>query len=141
MVKIFEIPGLAIGKQRPRGRSRGNFVQMYTPKKTIVYESCVQDAYLRKYSAVDIIKKPTGVIARINIFKQIPASYSKKKKRAIMAGEISLITKPDVDNVAKSVCDALNGIAYEDDAQICMLKVEKNYTDQESYVVVEIEKI
>lgn len=26
--------------------------------------------------------------------------------------------QPDVDNLAKAICDALNGIAYHDDAQI-----------------------
>ena len=34
---------------------------------------------------------------------------------------------PDCDNLAKFVCDALNGIFWKDDRVICMLVVEKHY--------------
>ena len=34
---------------------------------------------------------------------------------------------PDLDNIVKSVCDALNGIAYFDDSQICKLSIHKYY--------------
>ena len=33
--------------------------------------------------------------------------------------------RPDIDNVAKSVLDAANGILFSDDAQIASLKVHK----------------
>lgn len=33
--------------------------------------------------------------------------------------------KPDIDNVAKIVLDALNGVAWEDDAQVVSLTVSK----------------
>ena len=36
--------------------------------------------------------------------------------------------RPDVDNIAKGVMDALNGVAYDDDAQVvslCVLKCER----------------
>jgi Holliday junction resolvase RusA-like endonuclease len=35
--------------------------------------------------------------------------------------------KPDWDNVGKIVCDALNGVAWHDDAQIVDAHVEKRY--------------
>lgn len=35
--------------------------------------------------------------------------------------------KPDLDNVAKLVGDALNGVAYRDDSQMRALSVEKGY--------------
>jgi len=37
-------------------------------------------------------------------------------------------TKPDLDNLAKTVLDALNGVVYRDDAQICALTLRKRYT-------------
>lgn len=37
--------------------------------------------------------------------------------------------KPDVDNYAKSVLDACNGIAWEDDSQIVKLTVEKEWAE------------
>lgn len=33
--------------------------------------------------------------------------------------------KPDAENVAKAVLDALNGLAYQDDSQVCELRVCK----------------
>ena len=35
--------------------------------------------------------------------------------------------KPDLDNYAKAILDALNGIVWLDDAQICSLQVVKSY--------------
>ena len=37
--------------------------------------------------------------------------------------------KPDADNIAKVVCDALNGLAYKDDAQVIDLTVHKRFGD------------
>ena len=36
---------------------------------------------------------------------------------------------PDLDNLVKLVCDALNKVFYKDDSQISQLKAEKLYTD------------
>ena len=45
----------------------------------------------------------------------------------MIAGKILHTKKIDCDNLAKTVLDALNGIAYDDDKQICRLYVEKRY--------------
>jgi Holliday junction resolvase RusA-like endonuclease len=37
--------------------------------------------------------------------------------------------KPDTDNIAKSILDSLNGIAYKDDKQVVKLTVEKRYDE------------
>ena len=34
--------------------------------------------------------------------------------------------KPDVDNIAKAVLDALNGVAFEDDSQVVRLRCSKH---------------
>ena len=48
--------------------------------------------------------------------------------------------KPDFDNIGKIICDALNGIAYRDDAQIVDALVRKFYSDTPR-VIVEISDI
>ncbi len=136
----FIVPGEAVGKQRPKGSSVGGFVRMYTPKKTVNYESLVQNCFLDKFTIQDMIRKPNGVEVRIKIFHAIPKSYSKKKVQAILNGEFPLITKPDIDNVAKSILDGLNGFAYEDDSQVDSLTVEKFYTPSEPKAVVQVEE-
>ena len=65
-------------------------------------------------------------------------------KKEMEYGQILPTKKPDADNIAKVICDALNGVAYGDDAQICKLCVSKRYQAVEGstpYTVVEVEKV
>ena len=50
-----------------------------------------------------------------------------------------LIARRDVDNCAKSICDALNGIAYLDDSQIIELTVRRAVDRERPRAVVRVE--
>jgi Holliday junction resolvase RusA-like endonuclease len=39
--------------------------------------------------------------------------------------------KPDIDNLIKSVCDGLNGVAYKDDSQIVKLTSSKIFANRD----------
>ena len=54
----------------------------------------------------------------------------------MLAGEVRYTKKIDADNLAKSILDALNGLAYDDDAQVCMLVVKKLYAEVERVEVI-----
>lgn len=60
----------------------------------------------------------------------VPKSVSKVKREKMLSGSIKPGVKPDLDNVAKSILDALNGIAYYDDNQITDLKIAKRYSEK-----------
>jgi len=53
------------------------------------------------------------------------------------------VTKPDADNLMKSLCDALNGVAWVDDAQVVDARLAKCYAagNEAPHVAVEIETI
>jgi crossover junction endodeoxyribonuclease RusA len=53
-----------------------------------------------------------------------PASH--RNKSGVRASAPAL-PRCDVDNVAKAILDSLTGIAWEDDAQVARLVVEKSY--------------
>jgi Holliday junction resolvase RusA-like endonuclease len=53
-----------------------------------------------------------------------PKYHKTKKGVKVTAPEIP---RQDVDNVAKAVLDALNGIAWVDDTQVRRLVIEKSY--------------
>jgi Holliday junction resolvase RusA-like endonuclease len=55
---------------------------------------------------------------------------TKASKAAKAAGEIAPTVKPDWDNAAKSICDALNGVVFRDDSQIVRAFVTKVYSDR-----------
>lgn len=121
----FTILGEPMGKERPRFRRVGNYVQTYTPAKTKNYETKVRDSY---YSSNMNTRHLTGAIqAEIYGVFPIPVSVSKKLRAKMESGEEPYTKKVDADNLAKIVLDALNGVAYEDDKQITKLSVTKVY--------------
>ena len=62
-------------------------------------------------------------------YRSIPKSFSKKKFAEAVAGTLRPTSKPDLDNTAKSILDALTGITWKDDAVISDLHLKKRYTD------------
>lgn len=59
----------------------------------------------------------------------IPASWSKKKRAAALAGLVRP-GRPDIDNVFKLVADAFNGVVWRDDALVVELVASKRYGAQ-----------
>ena len=53
----------------------------------------------------------------------------------MLNNEISPTKKPDIDNIAKIVLDAMNKFAFKDDTQITKLEVEKKYGNEEKIVI------
>lgn len=125
----FVIPGKVQAKQRPR--FNGKFA--YTPKETIAYENWVRTCYLEKYRGQPILENPLKV--KIIAYYEIPKSTSKKRRLEMKDDKVFPTVKPDTDNIAKSILDSLNNIAYLDDKQVVKLEVEKYYSDVASVVV------
>lgn len=132
MTFTFEIVGEPQGKGRPRFSTRGGFVKTYTPEKTASYENLVKLCYLNKYKGQ---KLDGDIIAEITAYFSIPKSFSKKKRVQAIEGKIRPTKKPDTDNIAKTILDSLNGIAFEDDKQVVALLVKKLYGEEAKVVV------
>ena len=115
----FEIPGPITGKARPRMTRHG---RTYTPAKTVSAENWV------KVCALDAGVKPLDgpVTLHLTTLRPVPKSWSKARKAAALT-DCRDWRKPDADNIAKLIADALNGIAWGDDAQIADLRVEKRF--------------
>jgi Holliday junction resolvase RusA-like endonuclease len=77
-----------------------------------------------------ITKPYKGPIA-LHLWFHIPKP---KTGRPIQNGAVS-IKRPDLDNYVKFTMDALNGILYEDDAQVCELHCFKKYDDYPSTTI------
>ncbi len=74
-----------------------------------------------KWSVAGVCKQPLmgGIQLAAVFYLPIPKSYPKDWQRAAAAGEWLHVTKPDLKNLIASLEDALNGIAWADDSQIC----------------------
>ena len=123
----FEVPGPPRGKGRPRFARRGNFVKTYTDAATASYEDQIRFYALQAMGSSEPLK--TALEAFIYIRLPVPKSYPKKRAEACLSGSEWPCKKPDWDNVAKSVCDAMNGIVCVDDSQIVECHVRKVYAE------------
>lgn len=118
----FTVYGEPTAKGRPRFTKNG---KPYTPEKTTAYENLVKLSFDQQ-----VIEGPIEgeVTAIITAYFAIPKSTSKKKEQQMLLGNICPTKKPDTDNIAKIILDALNGRAYQDDKQVVQLMVKKYYT-------------
>ena len=126
----FTIPGAPQGKARARTCRNGH---TYTPDNTVLYENLVKTEFLRQCGRGQRIRSDDtrrAISMQITAVYPVPASYPKRDKVAALAGDLLPTKKPDADNVAKVIADALNGLAYDDDAQITDLSVLKRYGEE-----------
>lgn len=137
MMVRLTISGEPQGKGRHRAVCRGDHIATYTPRKTKDYEDEVRFCYRQEYGDLMAFAVDEPVSATIIAAFGIPKSSSKKRKVEMMAGRVLPTKKPDTDNIAKIVLDALNGLAYPDDKQVVELHVIKVY-DLEGCVTVEL---
>ena len=104
----------------------------FTDDKTRAYKAMV--------SAHGRIAFPDGPLSgpvevRVSAIYAAPASWSRRKREDALNDRVRPTGRPDVDNLAKGVMDALNGIAYADDSQIVRLTASKHYGHSDSVVV------
>lgn len=111
----FDVWGKVRGKGRPRFTRGG---PVYTPKGTRDYERAIREAF---ENAPGRPPEPFSGPIDVTIVtsRQLPKSTPKSVIREPDTH------KPDADNVAKIVLDALNGVAWLDDAQVTSLTVVK----------------
>ena len=118
----FIVPGAPRGKQRPKVTRNGT----YTPEETKRYEQKVLACFLNEYPRMKPIRN--GVNVNITAFFEIPKSYGKARRERILNGLERPTKKPDADNIAKIILDALNGKVILDDKQVVVLTVKKHYS-------------
>lgn len=116
LVCEFVVPGRAVPERKrqvpPRGSFHGSRVDTPEAKD---YKALVK---LAAAQAMNGKPPETGAVRLdIRVARARPASWPKRRQCPT--------TKPDVENQVKIIADALNGIAYVDDAQICVLMAEK----------------
>jgi Holliday junction resolvase RusA-like endonuclease len=122
----FVVPGIPQGKGRAKIVKIGGFSSMATPAKTVAYEGLVAHAAHQAMLGRALLDE--AVSCNIDIDCQVPASWSGKKQRMALAGELLPQSKPDADNVVKAIFDGLNGVLWRDDVLVVNLTVRKRFS-------------
>lgn len=136
----FTVLGIPVGKGRPKFSTVNGHAAAYTPAKTANYETLVKLSYQQQCGDCKPYEKDVPLVATIHAYFPIPKSVSKRKREIMQGGLVPHTKKPDADNLAKAVLDALNGIAFYDDSQVASLRVAKYYSE-EPHVDVEIHEL
>ena len=154
----FTIPGKPREKQRPRVCRINGKTITYTPKQTTEYEKWVRASYIG-VSKMFFDKNIPPEISIIALFSISSGKLPKPSRAQNLLEEKSITSraeglisgnslqdskevasancptarwptkKPDSDNIIKIILDALNGVCYHDDSQICKIYFEKKYSE------------
>jgi Holliday junction resolvase RusA-like endonuclease len=122
----FTIPSKPAGQPRARVGVIGGHARAFKSKKAHTLE---QDVLAFAAPAAPATRREGAVRVRIEARMPIPGGWPVWKQEAALAGMIRPTSRPDADNVAKLVLDALNrsGRFWRDDAQVVELTSLKWY--------------
>ena len=130
---VFCVDGQAVPQGRPRFAKNGH---AYDPAKSREYKKLVALTAKEAMRGKVPFVKGTALRCLITIYCNIPKSLAKKDKQRAIDQSLRPTKKPDIDNIAKAITDAMNGIVYDDDAQITELHCQKYYGDDPKAVIV-----
>jgi Holliday junction resolvase RusA-like endonuclease len=122
----FTVRGIPVPKARARTVMQGGRAHSYTPEATKAWEQAVQWA-AKPHRPESPLTCPLAVAMVFYLPKP------KRGKRQYPS------VRPDIDNYAKAILDALNGVMWADDGQIVQLTVSKSYG--EPRVEIEIQEV
>jgi len=123
----FSVPGDPVPQPRARITTRGKFAHAYTPKKHPInnYRNEISVAAIAAMGDAEPASEPVSVV--------IDAVFARPKSHMTKLGVKATAPKlprPDCDNIAKGVLDALALIVWLDDTLVQRLVVEKSYGDE-----------
>lgn len=131
----FICEGIPVAKARPRATRSG---VVYTPRTTMIAERNIREAYLER---VNRRPKPTEKPVAVAITFYFPQPKNTSKKKLELNKGKPRAKKPDVDNLIKTVLDALNGVAWLDDNQVVAVYAQKLNGCTRGFTEVHIEEV
>lgn len=125
----FVIDGETIPKGRPKFSTKNGVYRSYTPQKTIDYEEHVRESYRAEYPLPTMpFGKDDPLEVVTNFYFAIPKATPKSKILKFLT-VLRPTKRPDLDNLYKSLTDALNGVCYPDDSQIVTAHIHKLWSE------------
>ena len=133
----FVVPGSVRGQGRPRtriayGKNGSPFAHIYETEEDRSYKGLIQFHLMKeaKRLGIDlpIEHNGRGVSVSVQVMRKVPRSWRRKNRALAEAGEYRPQTRPDLDNVIKIVLDAMNGVAYADDAEVTNITATRSFS-------------
>lgn len=145
----LRIPAIPVAQPRARASTVGGFVRVHTPTSIknadgsrkahpiVAFKATVRMVFEREYQGA-----PLAGPLRCDLVFVMPRPKSLIWKTRAMPRAFHA-SKPDRDNLDKSVMDALKGLAWNDDAQVCQGSIEKWIAagDEQPHVLIQIREL
>lgn len=103
--------------------------RFFNDSKMVIYQNRIADNF-RIQAGLNFCPVTSPVFIQIKAFFQCPMTYPKWKKELAAEESLPYIHTPDADNLAKNVCDALQGLAYDNDARVTDISISKRYSNR-----------
>mgnify|MGYP003656235447 CR=1 FL=1 len=135
----FKIPAIPVAQPRVRATSIGGHARVYEPTK---HPIAAFKASVRLAASVAFTGAPLQGPLRVDCLFVFPRSKAMIWKTRDMP-RVRHVKKPDNDNLLKSVCDALNGLLWQDDCQACEMVATKWIAagDEQPHVLVRVTEL
>ena len=117
----FSVAGQPVPQPRPRVSTAGGFARAYVPKDHPVHAYRQSLAAAARGAGLTTTGEPLNVV--IDAIFERPKSHTNKSG---VKADAPRLPRPDVDNIAKAVLDALQDV-MGDDSLVGRLVVEKSY--------------
>ena len=132
----FSVEGDPIAQPRPQISTRGGFARAYVPAKHPIhaYRQAIQLAAKVAMAGKEPLTGPVSLC--VTFAFQRPKSHSKKRRE-----DDRHVQKPDTTNLVKGLEDALNGIAWLDDSQVCIINATKRWAQDEPWTSIVIDSL
>lgn len=141
----FTVPGVPVAQPRVKATLRSGHAGVYTPTKNSAghsngiaeFKALVKMMAAKEYSGPPL-EGPIRVDAEFVFPRQAAKVWSRKPMPRYRK-----TTKPDVDNLVKSLLDCLNQVMWVDDAQVSLGPIDKWHArgSEQAHVLVTIEQI
>ena len=117
----FSVIGTPAPQPRPRMTRAG---RTYNPPSADAWKQAVREEWTSLNSPAFL----NGLRLRLSFLLPRPASHYTSKGALTKSAPLKAVAKPDVDNLAKAVMDALeNAGAFANDCAVLSLTVSKSY--------------
>ena len=130
----FTVSGDPIAQPRHKISTRGGFAKAYIPKDHPIhaYKEAIQLAARVAMAGQAPVEGPVLVTVLFRFGR--PKSHTKAAR-----ADCNHKQKPDLDNLCKAVFDALNGICWADDSQVCQIRASKAWrTEGQTIAVIDL---
>lgn len=122
--------GLPVAQGRPRAfKTPAGQVRVYDPANARDWKRTVQAQVLTQ-KPPEPVEGPLAVALRFVL----------PRPRSLPKREVFPAKRPDAENLAKAVLDAMQGVVYRDDSQIVRLTIAKDYGPSPG-VVIRVERV